>query len=161
MERAPVIRVVGQSQQLVYHKDDKTLTYQIATATKGFGEKEGSFQTPRGWHRICAKFGDGLDQQAVLVGRQFTGEIYTPALAQAHPERTWILSRILWLEGLEPGKNQGGDVDSRSRYIYIHGAPELSDGTLPGSIGCVQMRGAEMIELYDAVQVGDVVLIEE
>lgn len=160
MNKTPVIHVFGKRQQLIYRKGDNTLAYSIATAPT-FGEKNGSFQTPRGLHRICAKYGDGLPENAVLVGRQFTGEIYTPALAKANPERTWVLTRILWLEGLEPGKNQGGDVDSKSRYIYIHGASDEKPMGTPSSIGCINMRNSDMIELYDAVEVGDEVLIEK
>jgi lipoprotein-anchoring transpeptidase ErfK/SrfK len=160
MSQTPTIHIIGSKEQLIYRKADKMLTFTISTAKNGFGEKEGSFQTPRGLHRVCAKFGDDLPENAVLVGRKPTGEIYTPELAQKDLKRTWVLTRILWLEGLEPGKNQGADVDSRARYIYIHGAPDEKMAAKAGSIGCVNMNNADVIDLYELVEVGDNVLIE-
>jgi lipoprotein-anchoring transpeptidase ErfK/SrfK len=95
----------------------------------------------------------------VFVGRRPTGEIYTESLAGKHPERDWILTRILWLSGLEPGRNRFGDTDTMRRYIYIHGMPDSEPCGEPGSIGCIRMRNDDIVELFDRVQVGTVVSI--
>lgn len=129
-------------------------TYSVSTAKNGAGELSGSGCTPRGWHSIRAKIGDGLPLCSVFVGRRFTGEIYTPELALQHPKRDWILTRILWLGGLEPHKNRYGTVDTTWRYIYFHGCPdELMDGT-PKSHGCVRMKNADMLDLFNQVTAG-------
>jgi len=133
----------------------------VSTARRGVGERHGSEQTPRGRHVIRARIGAGLPAGAVLVGRRPTGETWSPALAQAHPGRDWILSRILWLSGLEPGRNRLRDVDTMRRYIYIHGTPEPEPLGVPGSHGCIRMRNADVIELFDLVAVGTEVLITE
>lgn len=110
--------------------------------------------TPRGLHEIVAKFGEGAPRGAVFVSRQLTGEIYTLDLARARPDRDWILSRVLWLGGLEPGRNQGGGVDSQNRYIYIHGTAEEDRIGQPASHGCIRMRNDDVIELFDLVADG-------
>jgi L,D-transpeptidase YbiS len=135
--------------------------YPVSTARKGAGECLGSEQTPRGWHRVRAKIGGGCAQGSVFVARRPTGEIYTPALGQAQPERDWILTRILWLCGNEPGRNRSGDVDSMRRYIYIHGCPDSEPMGEPRSHGCVRMRNADIVALYEQVPAGLPVLIEE
>jgi lipoprotein-anchoring transpeptidase ErfK/SrfK len=128
--------------------------YPISTAKNGPGEQRGSECTPTGWHSIRAKIGAGQPLYTVFKGRRPTGEIYTPELGRQYPERDWILTRILWLGGLEPGKNRYGEVDSTWRYIYIHGCPdELLDGT-PQSHGCVRMGNADVLELFDSVNAG-------
>lgn len=124
-------------------------TYSVSTALKGAGERRGSYQTPRGKHVVRAKIGDGQPENAVFAGRRATGEIYTPALGTAYPERDWILTRILWLSGCEPERNRLGDVDTMRRYIYIHGAPESAAMGDPGSHGCIRMRNTDIIELFD------------
>lgn len=126
----------------------------VSTARHGVGERAGSECTPRGRHRVGMKIGAGAPLHAVFVGRRATGEIWSPALAAAHPGRDFILTRILWLEGLEPGRNQGGEVDTRARYIYIHGAPADAIMGLPGSRGCVRMHGADILELFERTPVG-------
>jgi lipoprotein-anchoring transpeptidase ErfK/SrfK len=94
-----------------------------------------------------------------------TGEIYEPALRELHPERDWILTRILWLSGEEQGKNKGQNkgknLDSHDRYIYIHGTPDDVLMGRPGSRGCIRMRNAEIIELFELVDVGTEVIICE
>lgn len=128
--------------------------YPVSTAKNGPGEQKGSYCTPTGWHRIRAKIGAGLPINSVFKARRPTGEIYSPELSIQQPQRDWILSRILWLGGLEPGKNRYGEVDSGWRYIYIHGTPdELMNGQ-PESHGCVRMNNADVIALFDAVPVG-------
>lgn len=135
-------------------------SYAISTAAKGVGEIKGSEQTPRGRHIIRAKIGKNHPANAVFVGRRFTGEIYSSTLAQQHPKRDWILSRILWLSGLEVGKNRLSDCDTMQRYIYIHGTPDENINGIPASHGCIRMRNADIIELFDNVPVKTVVLIQ-
>ena len=125
--------------------------YAVSTAAKGAGEQNGSNCTPRGRHIIRAKVGAGETANTVFVRRRPTGETWTPELAAANPGRDWILTRILWLSGCEPGKNRLGCVDTMRRYIYIHGSPDSVPMGAPGSIGCVRMRNHEIIELFDLV----------
>jgi len=155
------ISVAAQSLKLF---DDEGLLlreYMISSAAKGVGEQAGSYQTPRGRHRIRARIGESLPLGAVLRGRRPTGEICTPELMAAQPDRDWILTRILWLCGEEPGKNRGGQVDTMRRYVYIHGTPESAVLGVPGSHGCIRMRNIDMVDLFDRVPVGTPVLISE
>ncbi|HUF73107.1 MAG TPA: L,D-transpeptidase [Gammaproteobacteria bacterium] len=131
--------------------------YPVSTSRYGAGEREGSYQTPRGRHQIRARIGAGCPPGTVFVGRRPTGEIWSEALAAAYPDRDWILTRILWLSGLEPGVNRLGNVDTMRRYIYIHGMPDTELCGEPGSIGCIRMRNDDIIELFDRVEVGTVV----
>ncbi|PPD31682.1 MAG: hypothetical protein CTY19_13225 [Methylomonas sp.] len=133
--------------------------YPVSTAKNGPGQLKGSECTPTGWHRVRAKIGANAPINSVFVGRRPTGEIYTPQLAVAHPQRDWILSRILWLGGLEPGHNRYGNVDSTWRYIYIHGCPDNLMQAIPASHGCIRMLNADVIELFEAIPVGCRVLI--
>jgi lipoprotein-anchoring transpeptidase ErfK/SrfK len=126
--------------------------YLVSTGRNGVGEQNGSNCTPRGRHIVRAKIGDGQPLRTVFRGRRPTGEIWTPELHAAHPGRDWMLTRILWLSGCEPGFNRLGQVDSMRRYIYIHGAPESAPMGVPGSHGCVRMRNDEVVELFDFVQ---------
>lgn len=127
--------------------------YEVSTAKNGAGEISGSFRTPRGRHIVRAKVGAGQPANTVFVRRRPTGELWTPELASQFPGRDWILTRILWLSGKEPGRNRLGDVDTMRRYIYLHGAPDTAPMGEPGSIGCVRMRNADIIELFDLVPV--------
>ncbi len=135
--------------------------YAVSTAQAGPGEANGSGRTPRGRHYIRACIGGDQPVGAVFVARRPTGEVYSPELAAHYPERDWILSRILWLCGLEKGFNRGGERDTQRRYIYIHGTPDTEPMGLPRSHGCIRMRNADLIELFDQVQPGTPVLIEE
>lgn len=140
-------------QQLVL-RDAKNVplkSYSISTSKNGLGEENGSFCTPRGNHVVRAKIGAGQPLNAVFVRRRPTGEIWTPALHAKHLGRDWILTRILWLSGCEPGRNRLRAVDTMRRYIYIHGAPDCAEMGRPCSIGCVRMRGPDIIELFDLV----------
>ncbi|HEC16070.1 MAG TPA: murein L,D-transpeptidase [Sedimenticola sp.] len=132
-------------------------SYPISSARNGPGEEMGTGRTPRGRHRIRIKIGAGQPENAVFVGRRATGEIYSPALGAAFPERDWILSRILWLTGLEPGRNRGGRVDSLRRFIYIHGCPDSEPMGEPRSHGCIRMRNRDLMELFDLVETGTLV----
>ncbi len=126
----------------------------VSTARNGVGEVMDSECTPRGLHTIRARIGAGCPVNTVFRGRRPTGEIYSAALRQRFPRRDWILTRILWLSGLEPGRNRLGRVDTMRRYIYIHGAPDEDPMGEPTSHGCVKMRNADVIRLFDAVEVG-------
>ena len=133
---------------------------QVSTARNGVGEEAGSEKTPRGAHYIRAKIGAGLPPNSVLISRRPTNEIYSPQLRSAFPNRDWILTRILWLCGLERGKNRLGKVDTMQRYIYIHGCPDENPMGVPSSRGCVKMRNRELIELFDRVVPGTRVIIK-
>jgi L,D-transpeptidase YbiS len=133
----------------------------VSTGLKGAGEIMDSECTPRGWHVVCEKIGDGAPMNTVFVGRRPTGELYSPDLRQEHPDRDWILTRILWLSGSESGRNYQGNVDSRERYIYIHGCPADVGIGAPGSRGCIRMRNEQIMELFNQVQVGTRVYIHE
>ena len=135
--------------------------YSVSTGSRGAGEEKGSYQTPRGRHLVRARIGEGAPLGAVFRGRRPTGAVLTPPLAEANPDRDWILTRILWLSGLEPGRNRLGSVDTMQRYIYIHGTPDSEPMGEPHSMGCVRMRNRDVAELFDLVPVGTLVEIEE
>jgi L,D-transpeptidase YbiS len=135
-------------------------TWPVSTAKNGPGEEKGSGCTPRGQHVIRAKIGAACPPGAIFVGRRATGEIYSPELAEQFPERDWMLTRILWLGGCEPGKNRWGEVDTMRRYIYIHGCPDTEPMGVAASYGCIRMRNADIVELFDLVEPGTPVLIE-
>lgn len=160
MSKLILISIKDQRLQL-RDGDSVLLDFSIATAANGPGEINGSECTPRGWHVVHEKIGNDADVGSVFVGRQKTGELYSSALKEQNPDRDWILSRILWLSGLEPGKNQSGSVDTLQRYIYIHGCPDEEPMGLPNSHGCIRMHNDDVIALYDRVSVGTKVLIEE
>ena len=147
------IRVSVARQSLELFADDGTLTnrYTVSTAKAGVGEEPGSYRTPRGRHLIRAKIGAGAPDNTVFVRRRPTGEVWHPVLAAAHPGRDWILTRILWLSGCEPGRNRLGNRDTMRRYIYIHGSPDGAAMGVPGSHGCIRMRNADIVELFDRV----------
>jgi len=125
--------------------------YAVSTSKNGLGELNGSFCTPRGRHIVRAKIGAGQPLNAVFVRRRPTGEIWSPDLGDKYAGRDWILTRILWLSGCEPGFNRLGTVDTMRRYIYIHGSPDLAGMGKPGSIGCIRMRSADIAELFELV----------
>ena len=135
--------------------------YRISSAKNGVGELNGSFCTPRGRHIIRAKIGGGQPLNAVFIERRPTGEIYSPELAGRSPGRDWILTRILWLSGCEPGYNRLGKVDTMRRAIYIHGSPDTAEMGKPGSHGCIRMRNQDIVELFDLVPVRAQVRIQE
>ena len=134
--------------------------FPVSTSAKGAGEREGSEQTPRGRHAIREKIGAGAAPGTVFAGRVPTGEICTPERFDAEPERDWITTRILWLDGLEPGRNRGGDRDSHARYVYIHGTPDEARLGTPASHGCIRMRDADVAWLFEHVEKGTIVEIE-
>lgn len=151
-----LIEVDVKTQTLCLKDDSGRVVMQtrISTGRKGVGEVNGSEQTPRGWHKIRAKIGAGEPANTVFVARRPTGEVYVPEMRVTYPDRDWILTRILWLSGLEPGKNRLGKVDTMRRFIYIHGCPDDDPMGVPGSRGCVKMRNSDLIELFERVPVG-------
>ena len=156
-----LVRIDLDRQCLELHvRGEVRRTWPVSTAANGPGELEGSDCTPRGRHVIRAMIGAGAAPGTVFVGRRPTGERYTPALGAAHPDRDWILTRILWLSGTEPGRNRLGGVDTMRRYIYIHGCPDDTDMTVTGSHGCIRMRNDDVIDLFDRVTAGTRVVIE-
>jgi lipoprotein-anchoring transpeptidase ErfK/SrfK len=145
----------------VYDQDTIVCHYQISSARNGVGQEFGSFCTPLGNHIIRAKIGAGQPVNTVFVRRRPTGEIYTPDLGASFPGRDWILTRILWLSGREPGFNRLGRVDTMRRYIYIHGSPDSVEMGKPGSIGCIRMRNSDLLELFELVSAGTEVHIHD
>ena len=140
------------AQSLALFEDGRELKrYLVSTAKNGPGERSGSFCTPRGRHIVRAKIGAGQPENTVFVRRRPTGEVWSPELHARFPGRDWILTRILWLSGCEPGRNRLGDVDTMRRYIYIHGSPDIAEMGKPGSIGCIRMRNRDIVELFDRV----------
>ena len=156
------IRISIPDQTLDLSEDGTPLKrYLVSTSKNGAGEKYGSFCTPRGRHIIRAKVGAGEPVNMVFVKRRPTGEIYDADLGSRFPGRDWMLTRLLWLSGCEPGFNRLGDVDTMRRYIYIHGSPDSAAMGQPGSIGCIRMRNADLLELFDLVEPGTPVEISE
>ncbi|MCG8432708.1 MAG: L,D-transpeptidase [Gammaproteobacteria bacterium] len=145
----------------VFHGDSLLDEYSISTAKNGAGERRDSECTPRGRHIIRAKIGERAPVGAVFVGRRPTGEICTQDMVRDNPGRDWILTRILWLSGIEPGVNRLGDVDTMRRYIYIHGCPDSCSMGEPGSRGCIRMRNQDVIDLFAKVKAGTRVNIIE
>ena len=157
---ARLIRIDLASQRLTLSAGERLLAcYPVSTARNGPGERRDSGCTPRGWHRIRLKIGAGLPPGTVFVGRRPTGELYSPELAAAHPRRDWILTRILWLTGLESGRNRGGECDTLRRLIYIHGCPDSEPVGKPLSHGCIRMHNQDLLALFEQVAAGDRVLI--
>jgi lipoprotein-anchoring transpeptidase ErfK/SrfK len=142
---------LGEQQLRLLEGARELRRYPVSTAKNGPGEANGSFCTPRGRHVVRAKIGAGAPLNAVFVRRRPTGEIWTPELHAQYPGRDWILTRILWLSGCERGRNRLGSVDSMRRFIYIHGAPESAQMGRPGSAGCIRMRGADVVDLFERV----------
>ena len=157
--------------RILVHLDTQTLELRdgdrvlarcpVSTGSNGPGEQRDSGCTPRGRHRIRLRIGDGCPANTVFVGRRPTGEIYSAELAAQEPDRDWILTRILWLTGTEPGRNRGSGVDTLRRYIYIHGCPDTAPLGEPLSHGCIRMRNADLIALFDQVDAGTIVDIVE
>ena len=156
----PRIEISIPEQSLVLLENGREVRrYAVSTSRNGAGEKQGSFCTPRGEHIVRAKIGAGQPVNTVFVRRRPTGEIWTPELGERFPGRDWILTRILWLSGCEPGKNRLRDVDTMRRYIYIHGSPDAVEMGNPGSIGCIRMRNRDILELFELVPPGTEVSI--
>lgn len=145
------ISLADQVLELLDDADNVLRRYPVSTAANGSGEEAGSYQTPRGQHIVRAKIGANQPLNTVFAGRRPTGEIYSAELGETQPERDWILTRILWLSGTEPGINRLGNCDTMRRYIYIHGTPDETFEQAPRSHGCIRMRNEDMAELFDTV----------
>ncbi len=160
MSNRPFIDI-SLSEQRLYLRQNTEVLFQasVSTGLKGAGERSGSGCTPRGWLTVKLKIGRGCPLNTVFVGRRPTGEVFSPALAAQFPQRDWILTRILWLGGLEPQRNRYGAVDTLRRYIYIHGCSESCPMGVPLSHGCVRMHNVALMALFERVENGTQVLI--
>ena len=159
-ELESLIVVNISTQQLFFLKKGKIEDiYSVSTSVYGTGSKVNSFKTPLGRHKISEKIGEGLPVGAILKGRRWTGAIANIIKEPIDTEFDVVTSRILWLTGLEEGKNQGPGVDSKSRYIYIHGTAEEGLIGKPASDGCVRMYNVDVITLFNKVDINTEVLI--
>jgi lipoprotein-anchoring transpeptidase ErfK/SrfK len=156
--RRILVDIPSQTLRLV---EDGAVRFRAAVSTgrKGPGELQDSGCTPRGLHRVRIRIGAGCPVGTVFVGRRPTGEVFGPQLAARFPGRDWILTRILWLTGMEPGCNRGGRVDTLRRFIYIHGCPDAEPMGVPCSHGCIRMRNGALIELFELAPAGTLVEI--
>ena len=161
MKSSIIINIAAQTLDLFDETGRPLKHYLISSARNGVGEKNGSYCTPRGRHVIRAKIGAGQLVNTAFVKRRPTGEVYSPTLGVRFPGRDWMLTRILWLSGCEPGFNRLRDVDTMRRFIYIHGSPDSVKMGTPGSIGCIRMANKDILELFDLVNVGSSVLVSE
>ena len=154
------ISISEQQCQLV---DDRGIIFEasVSTALNGVGQKKGSGCTPLGLHQIRGCIGENQPENTVFIGRRPTGEIYTPELGLQFPDRDWVLTRILWLSGLELGVNRLANVDTMQRYIYIHGCPDSLPMGEPLSHGCIRMHNKDLLILFDLVSPGTQVYIHE
>lgn len=159
--RGPAIVIDLQQQTLDwYGAGGEHQRWPVSTALKGPGEAEHSGCTPRGEHYVRALIGKGQPEATVFVARRPTGETWSAELSKQQPERDWILSRIIWLCGLETGFNRGPGVDTFRRYIYIHGTPDSEPMGEPRSHGCIRMRNRDVIDLFDRLTPGVPVTIQ-
>lgn len=145
----------------LFQGEEIVSSYAVSTAKNGVGQIRGSECTPLGKHMIRAKIGQHADENTVFVGRRATGEIFSESLRGKYPQRDWILTRILWLSGLEVGVNRSGDVDTMRRYIYIHGCPDNDSFSSPSSHGCVKMHNKDVVDLFDKIDVGIQVFLHQ
>ncbi|MCE8025559.1 MULTISPECIES: L,D-transpeptidase [Halomonadaceae] len=152
---------IGRQCLVHWQGEQRQEEWSVSTGLAGTGQREGSGRTPLGWHYVRAAIGDGLPPGSVFRGRRHTGETFSQSLAEAHPERDWILTRILWLCGLERGFNRGGAVDSQRRYIYLHGTPPDQPMGVPRSHGCIRMRDADLLAVFALAPPGTPVWLHE
>ena len=149
---------VGRQQLAGIKQGRIRFAYACSTAAKGTGNRENSHQTPLGWHEIAERYGEGLPWGAIFRERKYTGKAWHPG---NETTKDFILSRILWLRGLEPGTNQGPGIDSHARYIYIHGTPAERRLGAPNSLGCIRLSNDHVIALFEAAASGTKVLISQ
>ena len=155
------INVGEQKLYLLDESGEAVSEYPVSTSKYGTGSENGSEKTPLGLHRIKDKVGGAMPMNMVLVGREPKGMLEDCIRDGVELPDDVITSRIMWLEGMEPGRNQGGHVDTYNRYIYIHGTSEEDKIGTPASIGCIRMLNKDVVELYRLVDIGTEVLIEE
>ncbi|CAN5233555.1 cell wall-recycling L,D-carboxypeptidase ElsL [soil metagenome] len=156
-----VLVLISAARQELYliQNGQVTATYKVSTATKGIGSKAGSDKTPPGIHRVKERFGEGAKEGAIFKGRAYIGreaKIITEPISVNTDD---VTTRILWLEGLEPGVNKGEGIDSYKRYIYIHGTPEEGLIGTPASHGCIRMINKQVIEVFNKVPNGTLVVV--
>lgn len=155
------INVGEQRLYLLNESGEAERSYPVSTSKYGVGNENGSEKTPLGLHRIKDKIGGALPVNMVMIGREPRGLLQDCMAQGVELPDDVITSRIMWLEGMEPGRNQGGHVDTYNRYIYIHGTSEEDKIGQPASIGCIRMRNDDVVDLYRRVDTGTEVLIEE
>lgn len=133
----------------------------VSTSRRPPSNVKNSLGTPRGLHEIAERIGAGQPPGMVFTSRRPTGRHFSEVLEREPENDNLITSRILWLRGLEPGVNRGGNVDTHGRYVYIHGTNHEDRIGEPLSAGCVLMRNLDIVELYDQVRAGDLVWITD
>tara|TARA_B110000014_G_C20080014_1_gene564233 strand:+ start:531 stop:1088 length:558 start_codon:yes stop_codon:yes gene_type:complete len=151
-ELASLLYVDIQDQNMyLIKKGTITNVYKISSSYYGTGSEVNSLKTPLGKHKIYKKIGQSLPINAILKGRVWNGAIANVITDEIDTDFDHVTSRILWLDGLEIGKNKGQGVDSRSRYIYIHGTAEEGLIGKPASDGCIRMYNSDVIDLFELV----------
>ncbi len=155
------INVTQQQLRLLDEEGGLLRQYPVSTSKYGAGTENGSEKTPLGLHRIKDKLGGAMPVNEVYIGRMPHGNLEECQQRGVELPDDVIMSRIMWLEGMEPGRNQGGYVDTYQRFIYIHGTNHEDSIGTPASIGCIRMRNDDVVDLFRQVEVGSEVLIEE
>ena len=155
--------VVKVSEQKIYLFEEQQLRkqYRVSTSRYGVGQEQGSNKTPIGIHLVKEKIGADAECGEILSARQRTHQQACIEKKEISTKEDCITTRILWLSGLEEGINQGENVDSYSRYIYIHGTHEEGLIGKPVSIGCIRMKNQDVIEVFDALSEASLVVISE
>ncbi len=158
----PAIIVSVTEQKLLLVKNGEvSKTYPVSSSVYGIGNKAGSNQTPLGTHTISERFGDGAEPGTIFRSRGNTGKIATIYTDKTDSDDDLVTTRIMWLQGMEPGANKGHGIDSHARYIYIHGTQEEGLIGEPASHGCIRMKNQDVIELFNSVPQGTFVEIQE
>ncbi len=155
------VNIAEQSLSLFDEHGELIKRWPVSTSKYGTGCARNSYKTPLGLHRIHDKIGAAMPIYEVLEGRLPKGNLHELQAQGVELPEDVITSRILWLEGMEPGRNQGGYVDTCERYIYIHGTSDEDNIGKPASVGCVRMRNEDVVELFRLVEVGTEVNIIE
>jgi len=154
------IVIVIEDQKLYYLKKGTVIsTYTISSSKYGIGSKENSYKTPLGRHKVSEKIGEDLPLGAIFKARQWSGSLANIIKEPLDTDLDLVTSRILWLEGQELGKNRGPGVDSKKRFIYIHGTAEEGLIGIPASDGCIRMYNSDVIELFNKTKIGTEVWI--
>ena len=153
-----LVHIADQKLYVIEHGREQC-NFTVSTSKFGSGCKQDSLQTPIGAHVIAKKIGQGKPLGEIFSGRKPTGQIADICHTNEATGQDLILTRIMWLKGLEQNKNSGKDCDSYQRYIYIHGTHEEGLLGTPASHGCVRMSNKDVIELYNRVDEGVFVYI--
>lgn len=159
-EKVHIIVKIGEQRLYLLKGDTVIKEYPISTSKYGIGSKEGSYKTPIGLHKISRKIGGGAQIGTIFIGGKNMGRIASIYRDKRRSVKDLVLTRILWLEGLEPGVNKGLGVDSFKRRIYIHGTQEEGYIGQPASMGCIRMKNRDVVELFDMVNEGTLVEIQ-